>query len=255
MAFTEDIALVQGTTFTDVFRFESEPIVRKAISAISAPNGAARIVATGHGIPNGWRCAVTNVKGMTEINAADPNKIRDNEYTQATVIDANTVELNAVNAAGFKPYVSGGFLQYNTPEPLVGLKARMAIKPSTESLLLRCTAAGTSSAAKPSKAGIDGSVTWEATTLPATKEWLASTVYSIGDVVDLTAFMFLTTENGRIVIDTVAHTITRTITAADLAAATWKKGIFDLELVSQDVEPVVTKLVEGKASIGKERTA
>lgn len=141
MADTKDLAITQGKTFSLVLRWESEPIVRKAISAITAPNGAARIVVPAHGIPDGWRCAVTNVKGMTEINAADPNKIKDSEYTPVTVIDANTVELNEVNAASFKAYVSGGFLQYNTPVSLAGATARMSIKDKIGGTVLASTEA------------------------------------------------------------------------------------------------------------------
>jgi hypothetical protein len=42
----------------------------------------------------------------------------------------------------------------------------------------------------------------------------------------------MTTENGRIEIDTAARTITLKITAEDTAALLWKKGVFELEMVS-----------------------
>lgn len=127
MAATKDIVIRQGHTYKTVLRWEAPPIVRVPIVAITCPTGAARLNAPAHGILNGWRCAVTNVKGMTEINVSDPNKIRDAEYRQATVIDADTIELNEVNAAGFRPYVSGGFLQYNTPVVLAGVAARVRL--------------------------------------------------------------------------------------------------------------------------------
>lgn len=80
-----------------------------------------------HGVPDGWRVAITNVKGMTEINA-EANKLTSRDYHQATVLDANTVEINDINAAGFKPYASGGYIQFGTPVDLTGFKARMTIK-------------------------------------------------------------------------------------------------------------------------------
>ena len=64
---------------------------------------------------------------MTEINA-EANKLTSRDYHQATVLDANTVEINDINAAGFKPYASGGYIQFGTPVYLTGFKARMTIK-------------------------------------------------------------------------------------------------------------------------------
>lgn len=126
MADTKDLSLVQGKTFSLVLRWETEPILYRPITAIQQ-TAPARLTVTAHGVPDGWRCAVTNVKGMTEINA-EANNLRDKDYNPVTVIDVNTIEINAINAAGFKDYVSGGILQHNTPVSLVGYTARMAIK-------------------------------------------------------------------------------------------------------------------------------
>lgn len=256
MAVNDDISLILGKTFTDILRWETTPIVRVAISGITTPNGAPRIATLSpHGLVDGWRCAVTGVRGMVELNATDPNKIKDAEYHQATVIDASTIEFNDINASQFKSWTSGGFIQYNTPAPLTGISARMAIKAvSGEYNLLRCKTGGTSGATKPAAAGSDGTVVWEATTLPATKEWAAATAFSVGDVVDTKALMFLTVGNGRIVVDTVAKTIKRVLSAADIAAITWKSAYYDLEAFSSDAVPVVTLLAYGKISVSKEET-
>lgn len=126
MAASKDLSIKQGKTFTLVLRWEAPPIVYKAISAItqSAP---VQLTVPGHGIPDGWRAAVTGVKGMTEINA-EANDVRDKDYNQITVVDANTIEINAINAAGFKPYTSGGHVQFNTPVDLTGFTARMTVR-------------------------------------------------------------------------------------------------------------------------------
>lgn len=126
MATKKDLVIKQGKTCALVLRWELDTILYKAITAIQQ-TAPVRLTCTGHEIPDGWRGAVTNVKGMTEINAV-ANEITDRDYKQITVIDPNTVELNAVNAAGFKPYVSGGHLQINTPVDLTGYSARMSIK-------------------------------------------------------------------------------------------------------------------------------
>ncbi len=123
---TKDLTIQQGKTFSLALRWETEPVVYKAITAIQQ-TAPVRLTVTGHGIPDGWRAAITNVKGMTEINAI-ANSVKDKDYNPVTVVDANTLEINAINASGFKAYVSGGYLQYNTPVDLTGFSARMSIK-------------------------------------------------------------------------------------------------------------------------------
>ena len=126
MATTKDIRVRQGKTFSMVVRWEVPPIVYKPITAVlqSAP---VRITAANHDLPDGWRVAVTSIKGMIELNS-DPARISTRDYHPATVLDTSTIELNDINAAGFKPYVSGGYVQYNTPVDLTGFTARMSVR-------------------------------------------------------------------------------------------------------------------------------
>ena len=198
MAADKDFIIEQGKTFSQVLRWEAPPIIYKAITAITQ-TAPARLTVTAHGIPNGWRVAVVSVKGMTQINA--PNSPpKDKDYVQATVVDANTVELNTVNAADYKAYSSGGYLQLNTPVDLAGYTARMSVK----------------------------------------------------DKVGGTELLRLDTVAGDIVIDNVAKTITLTVSAVDTAAITWKKGVYDLELISSG--GVVTALLSGTVVLAKEVT-
>lgn len=245
------LEFTRGKTFGPlVIRWETNAIIYKQISAISQ-TAPVRMTVTGHSCPSGWRAAVSGVKGMVEMNVADPARIRDDEYHQVTVIDANTIEFNDVNAAAFKAYTSGGYLQYNTPADLTGQTARMAIKAKAgESNLLKCTVGGVAGTVKPTAAGKDGTVTWVAATsgTPA-KEWVAGATYAINDVIDTTDLLRLTTENGRIAIDTSGKTITLTVSAADTALMTWKRGVFDLEMVSPDVTPIVTSLFGGMCNV------
>lgn len=140
MADTKDLSLVQGKTFALVLRWETAPVIYRTITAIqqSAP---VRLTVNTTGLPDGWRCAVSNVKGMTEINA-EANALRENDFNPITVIDATTLEINSINAAGFKPYVSGGILQLNTPVNLTGYTARMKIKDKVGGTVLASTEAG-----------------------------------------------------------------------------------------------------------------
>ena len=121
------LTLTRGETVALPIRVESYTLTYKTITAMTQ-SGPARITATGHGIPDGWRACVMNAKGMTELNAAN-NPPKDSELRRVTVVDANTVEFNAVNAAGFRAYTSGGQLVYWAPRDLAGfVSARMDIK-------------------------------------------------------------------------------------------------------------------------------
>jgi hypothetical protein len=173
-----NLTIEQGKTFQRLLRWETTPLVYKAVSAITQA-APARVTATAHGVPPGWNVALTGVRGMTEINASQiPPK--DADMHQATVVDANTLELNTVSAADFSAYAGGGYLCYYTPHDLASYTARMSIK----------------------------------------------------DKVGGTLLVSLTTANSDITVDSTNHTILLEIDAVASAAFTWKKGVYDLELVS-----------------------
>lgn len=198
MAATKDFVIEQGKTFSQVVRWEAPPIIYKAITAVSQ-TAPVSITSASHGIPNGWRVAVVSVKGMTQINASSvPPK--DKDYYVATVKDVNTIELNEINAADYKAYVSGGYLQFNTPVDLTGYTARMSIK----------------------------------------------------DKVGGTELLRLDDTNNRILINNSDKTIRLVADATTTAALTWKKGVYDLELVSPG--GVVTALLTGTVTVSKEVT-
>jgi hypothetical protein len=122
----KNLVIQQGKTFELPVRWEVVPIIYKQITGItrSAP---AVVSCPGHGIPDGWRVAVTSVVGMTKINASNTPP-KDSDYVIATLSDEDSVELNTVNSSLFKEYVSGGYLQYYTPQDLASFSARMSIK-------------------------------------------------------------------------------------------------------------------------------
>lgn len=128
-----DLSIRQGATFTFVFRWETTPIVYRPITAIAA-QAPVRITATGHGLPDGWRAAVVSCEGMDELRATTPP--RASHYHPVTVIDANTVEMNEVNAASYEPYVSGGYLQFYTPVDMASYTARMNVRNKVGGTLL-----------------------------------------------------------------------------------------------------------------------
>lgn len=193
-----DIEIIQGKTFEKVLRWETEPFLFTAILGMS--NTAPVRITTGvHGIPDGWRVAVVDAGGMTELNAAS-NPPKSADFRRATVVDTTHIEFNPISAGNYGTWTSGGYLQWYTPHDLTGYTARMAVK----------------------------------------------------DKVGGTVLLSLTTENGGIVIDASAKTITLAITATDAAALTWTSGVYDLELVS--TTGVVTQLMYGSISVTKEVT-
>lgn len=127
MAVSKDFVIEQGRTFTQlIYWADEDKIVYKPITAVTQ-TAPVRLTVTGHSLTNGWPVAVTNVKGMTQLNA-EANAVKDKDYTPVTIVDLNTIELNAINAAGFKTYTSGGYIQYFQPVDLTGYTARMSIK-------------------------------------------------------------------------------------------------------------------------------
>lgn len=74
----------------------------------------------------------------------------------------------------------------------------------------------------------------------------------IKDRVGGVTLLTFTTENGRIVLDNSAKTITLTLSATDSEALAFTKGQYDLEMVSPT--GVVTPLAEGPVTVTREIT-
>ena len=121
------LSLRLGATADIPIRVESDELTFAPITAITKAAPVA-ITSTGHGIPDGWRAAVLNVGGMTELNAVW-NAIRDSDFRRLAVIDVNTIAFPGVTSAGFRTYTTGGELAYYAPKDLSGYTAaRMDIK-------------------------------------------------------------------------------------------------------------------------------
>lgn len=124
--------IYQGSTFREVFRWESSLITYLPITAITK-TAPAVVTCTGTLPPIGWRAKITGVVGMKEINS--------DEYRLVTSTSNNTVTFNSINASGYNTYTSGGILEYNTPVDLTGYTGRLQIRPqiSSSTILLELT--------------------------------------------------------------------------------------------------------------------
>lgn len=118
MSATKDLAIRKGATFAQMLRWEAPPIVWRPITAISL-TAPVRLTVPAHGCPPNWRVNVSCNKSMREM---------DGVKGVATVIDADTIEINTINASGFKPYKGDGYLSFNTPVDMTAMTARMSIK-------------------------------------------------------------------------------------------------------------------------------
>lgn len=72
--------------------------------------------------------------------------------------------------------------------------------------------------------------------------------------VDATTTLESLTSSAGITLDDTEHTITITIAASATAAYDFTEGVYDLELVSGDATPVVTKLLSGSVFVASEVT-
>ena len=121
--------MYQGSTFTEVIRWESSTKVYKPITSITKAAPVV-ITANSHGIPLGWRTKVTNAGGMTQINDTE-------NYYQVTGLTTNSITINSVNSLGYGEHTANtGVLEYNEPVPLVGFTARMQLRPSVTSVTI-----------------------------------------------------------------------------------------------------------------------
>lgn len=120
-----NLTIVQGSTFRQVLRWESDTKVYVPITDISK-SAPIVITAPAHGIPIGWRVKVTNVSGMKEINSNDI-------YHIVTAITTDTLTINKINSLGYSTYTSGGVIEYNEPIDMSYYTARMHIRSKLKS--------------------------------------------------------------------------------------------------------------------------
>jgi hypothetical protein len=115
------LRLIQGATFRDTLRLCQGLFVYKPIQAISA-TGPVRLTVADHGLATDWPVWVREVRGLLDINR-EPVRVPP---WPAIRVDADTLEINALSAAGKSP--AGGELVYQPPVDLTGCSARMQIR-------------------------------------------------------------------------------------------------------------------------------
>lgn len=123
----KEILIQRGKTFTLEVRWGVEPWLYKAIEAIDISFGPPRVKVTAHGIPDKWKVAVLRVVSPKQINAKN-HPPKDSDFHEIRRIDDDWIEFNGMDATGFSPYTSGGFLMLKTPQDLSSYVGRMDVK-------------------------------------------------------------------------------------------------------------------------------
>ena len=125
MSASRDIVLERDETLNITVRPAQRLYGTANITAITN-SSPVRITAPGHGLTDGWYVAVFGVQGMVEINSRNyPPPYRD--FNAVTVVDTDTVEINAVRSEEMYPYISGGALVWPVPLDLTNANARLRI--------------------------------------------------------------------------------------------------------------------------------
>lgn len=117
--------MYQGSTFLQLYRWESETKVYVPITSITKAAPCVITTTTAHNLPVGWRFKVSGAGGMKEINSQ--------EHYVATSTQSNTITINSLNSLGFTAYTSGGVVEYGQPVSLTNYAARMQIRESVDS--------------------------------------------------------------------------------------------------------------------------
>lgn len=120
-----NLKIYQGSTFREIFRWESS--TKGYVPIVGISKTAPVVISTqSHLIPAGWRVNITGVGGMKEINNSDV-------YHIASEVTENSITINAVNATQYSTYTSGGTIEYNVPVDLTGFNGRMQIRSEVDS--------------------------------------------------------------------------------------------------------------------------
>lgn len=115
-----DLNIVQGATLRDTIRIMQPRYEYKPITAI-ASTAPVRLTVE-HGLPGNWLAWVEGVQKMPELNRSH----RTERPHRVEVVDASTLEINALSAFGFLP--TDGMLIYKPPVDLTGAIVRMQIR-------------------------------------------------------------------------------------------------------------------------------
>lgn len=116
-----DMIITRGKTFEFAFLYADEELGYLPITGMPS-KAPCRLTVPGHGLPDGWPAQVQCVKAPTELNSAE------GEQYFVKVLDADTIELNEVNAHCWKAFSGSGLLVFPKPVDLAGWACRAQVR-------------------------------------------------------------------------------------------------------------------------------
>lgn len=126
-----NLKIYQGSTFNQMFRWESKSITYATIQDIN--KSAPCVIRLNPGQmppPPSWRVRVTGANGMKDINLdtlPDAYYIVTNVYWAGSTWEVTIAEINSLN---YGVYTGNGALSWYEPVPLAGYTATMQIRKS-----------------------------------------------------------------------------------------------------------------------------
>lgn len=129
MAEIVPITITRGETFEFGFMWGDDRLLYLPITAMTS-KAPVRLRVPGHGIPDGWPVRVTCVRQPEELNTPE------DEHVFVTVVDADTVELNTLNAHCWRQFSGDGLLVLRQPVDLTGWQARGQVRDKAGGTLL-----------------------------------------------------------------------------------------------------------------------
>lgn len=118
----------QGSTFNELYRWESETKVYEPIATIQKSAPCVVTTQSASQIPPGWRVRIVGAGGMREINTVNPD-----DYYIATAVSGTSITLNQVNSLQYNTHTGGGVIEYSQPVDLSNYSARMQIRETIDS--------------------------------------------------------------------------------------------------------------------------
>lgn len=120
---TFNLSIARGKTLEQVMLYSHPHLTYRPISALltSAP---VRFTVANHGIPENWPVRIQGITSPTQLNT------EEGKVVQAFIVDANTIELNEMDASSWGTFEVSGHVVFKTPVVLTGWVFRMQVRSS-----------------------------------------------------------------------------------------------------------------------------
>lgn len=117
------LIITRGETFEFGIMYAEDEYVSPYPIITGMPQTApARLTVVNHGVPDGWPVRIECVGKPSELNTPD------DEWVYPKVIDADTLELNDVNAHCWQAFAGSGLLIVPKPADLTGWQCRAQVR-------------------------------------------------------------------------------------------------------------------------------